>query len=105
MRTFTFLVTGASSGFGARIAQAALNRGHRVIATARNVSKAKESYPEIEQKGGHWLSLDVTAPDTQSIVEKAVQDHDVNVVVNNAGWALRGVLEDLRCAHLTSRSQ
>lgn len=95
MASFTWLITGASSGLGANITLAALNAGHGVVATARNIAKARESYPEIEQKGGHWLTLDVTSPETQNVVEKAVQEHNVNVVVNNAGYALRGVLEDL----------
>ena len=96
MSSYTFLVTGASSGLGANIAIAALRAGHKVVGTARNVAKAKESYPEIEQKGGRWLGLDVTSQETQSIVEKAVKEHSINVVVNNAGYALRGVLEDLK---------
>ena len=96
MTAFTFLVTGASSGLGANLALAALDAGHNVVATARNVGRAKESFPTIEEKGGEWLTLDVTSLETQSIVEQAVQQHNVNVVINNAGYALRGVLEDLR---------
>ena len=96
MAPFTFLVTGASSGLGASISLAALHAGHGVVATARNVAKARQSFPGIEQQGGHWVTLDVTSSDTQSIIETAVAKHDINVVVNNAGYALRGVLEDLR---------
>ena len=98
MSQYTWLVTGASSGLGANITLAVLAAGHKVVATARNVAKAKESYPDVEKQGGRWITLDVTSPDTQSIVEKAVQDHNINVVVNNAGYALRGVLEDLTYA-------
>ena len=96
MSTYNWLITGASSGLGAQIVLAALEAGHKVVATARNVAKAQESYPEVEQKGGSWLKLDVTSKDTASIVEKAVKEHAINVIVNNAGYALRGVLEDLR---------
>ncbi len=96
MSQYTFLITGASSGLGANISLAALKAGHNVIATARNVATAEKAFPEIEQKGGRWLTLDVTSPEIHTIVEKAVEDHGVNVVVNNAGYALRGVLEDLR---------
>ena len=95
LHTNICLVTGASSGLGANIALAALKAGHKVVAAARNVSKAKTSYPKIESQGGHWLTLDVTSPDTEKIVSQAVREHNVNVVVNNAGYALRGVLEDL----------
>ena len=93
---FTWLITGASSGLGYNIALAALNAGHGVVATARNVPKAKQDYPDIETKGGHWLKLDVTSNETPRIVREAVEKHNVNVLVNNAGYALRGVLEDLR---------
>lgn len=77
MSTYNWLVTGASSGLGAQIVLAALNAGYKVVATARNVGKAQESYPDIEKKGGHWLKLDVTSKETQSIVEKAVKEHGI----------------------------
>ena len=96
MSTYNWLITGASSGLGAQISLAALRAGHNVVATARNIAKAKQEYPEIEQKGGQWLKLDFTSKETASIVAKTVQENDINVVVNNAGYALRGVLEDLR---------
>jgi NAD(P)-dependent dehydrogenase (short-subunit alcohol dehydrogenase family) len=77
MSTYNWLVTGASSGLGAQIVLAALNAGHKVVATARNVAKAQESYPDIETKGGSWLKLDVTSKETQGIVEKAVKEHGI----------------------------
>ncbi|KAK3110322.1 hypothetical protein LTR53_015487 [Teratosphaeriaceae sp. CCFEE 6253] len=95
MGAFTWLVTGASSGQGAEIALAALRAGHTVIATARNVSNGRAAYPKIEKLGGVWLKLDVTDADAQSTIEGAVKEHGVNVLVNNAGYGLRGVLEDL----------
>ncbi|KAK3679613.1 hypothetical protein LTR37_021363 [Vermiconidia calcicola] len=95
MPSYTWLITGASSGLGASIAHAALDAGHTVIAAARNVAKGRQSHPEIERKGGRWLTLDVTLTETHAIVAQAVRKHNVNVVVNNAGYALRGVLEDL----------
>ncbi|EMC97878.1 hypothetical protein BAUCODRAFT_67463 [Baudoinia panamericana UAMH 10762] len=95
MAQYRWLITGASSGQGAEIALAALRHGYHVIGTARNVVKAKEDYPNLEALGGVWLDLDVTSDDTQAIVERAVKEHSINVVVNNAGYGLRGVLEDL----------
>ena len=95
-RPFSFLVTGGSSGLGLNLALAALRSGHKVIATARNPTKAKQAYPEIEKLGGSWLTLDVTSPDTESIVKKAVDEQGVNVLVNSAGYALLGAIEDLR---------
>lgn len=96
MSSYTWLVTGASSGQGTEIALAALRAGHKVVGTARDVDRARTSCPEVEQLGGDWLRLDVTDADTTSVVQEAVKQHGINVVVNNAGYGLRGVLEDLR---------
>jgi len=95
-RPFHFLITGGSSGLGLNLALAALRSGHKVIATARNPAKAKKASPEVENLGGSWLTLDVTSPDTESIVKKAVEEQGVNVLVNSAGYALLGPLEDMR---------
>lgn len=92
--SFTWLITGASGGLGAALAMHALRAGHRVIAMARNVEKAAMNYPDIEKQGGHWLQLDVTQPNTEEIVRKVVEEKGVNVIVNNAGFGARGVLED-----------
>ncbi len=94
--SFTWLITGASSGQGAEIALAALRAGHTVVATARNTTAGKASHPDIEKLGGVWATLDVTVESAQSTVEALVAQHSVNVVVNNAGYGLRGVLEDLK---------
>jgi NAD(P)-dependent dehydrogenase (short-subunit alcohol dehydrogenase family) len=60
-RPFSFLITGGSSGLGLNLALAALRSGHRVMATARNPTKAKQASPEVEKLGGSWLELDVTS--------------------------------------------
>ncbi|KAL9060198.1 MAG: hypothetical protein Q9162_000812 [Coniocarpon cinnabarinum] len=91
----TWLITGASSGFGASLAIAALNAGHKVLGTARNIAKAQTDYPQIEKNGAKWLQLDVTQPHAESIVAKAVKESNVDVPVNNAGYALKGPLEEL----------
>ncbi|KAJ5104457.1 short-chain dehydrogenase/reductase SDR [Penicillium alfredii] len=93
----TWLVTGASSGLGAAIAETALQAGHKVIATARNPTKAAESNPQITKLGGTWIELDVTSPDTSKIVENAINEAGgaVDVVVNNAGYSLLGSIEDM----------
>jgi NAD(P)-dependent dehydrogenase (short-subunit alcohol dehydrogenase family) len=97
----TWLITGASSGFGAILAEAVLKAGHRVVATARNPVKAAQTCPQIESLGGTWLQLDVTRPDTKETVEEAIREQGrIDVVVNNAGYALLGSVEDMRYALL-----
>lgn len=91
-----WLITGASQGLGLSMALSALKAGHKVIATARNMTKAKSEHPELEGAGGTWLELDVTSHDTQAIVSKAIEEAGgVDVVVNNAGIFLPGNIEDI----------
>lgn len=93
----TWLVTGASSGLGTAIAEAALRAGNRVIATARNPAKAAKENPQMEELGGIWLELDVTSKNTPEKVKDAIQKSGgtIDVVVNNAGYSLLGSIEDM----------
>ncbi len=45
----TWFITGASRGFGALIAEAALAAGHNVVATARDAAAARNSLPDSER--------------------------------------------------------
>jgi NAD(P)-dependent dehydrogenase (short-subunit alcohol dehydrogenase family) len=93
----TWLITGASQGLGLRIALSALKAGHKVIACARNPEKAASEHPDVEAAGGKWLRLDVTSLETQQIVAQAVKEAGgLDVIVNNAGFAMAGTIEDLR---------
>ncbi len=101
----TFLVTGASSGLGLSLALCALRCGHRVIGTARNPSVAASNHPDFEKLGGQWLKLDVSTPACQQVVEAAMTSEQTRhsqesqdpvdwIIVNNAGYALHGTIED-----------
>ena len=94
--SFHFLITGGSSGIGLNLALAALRAGHKVIATARDPNTARHDHPEVEREGGSWLALDVTKPDTETTVRKTAEQQGVNVLVNSAGYALIGAVEDMR---------
>lgn len=88
-----WFITGASSGFGREIALSALQRGHRVIATARDVSKISD----IKQKGAHTLTVDVSAPFSElaDIAASAIQEyHRVDYLVTAAGYILEGAVEE-----------
>ncbi|CAG7939710.1 unnamed protein product [Penicillium salamii] len=100
-----WLVTGASSGLGAAIAEAALQAGHSVIATARNPTKAAEANPQISNLGGLWVELDVTSSDTARAVESAINQAGgvIDVVVNNAGYSLLGSIEDMSEAEIETQ--
>ena len=76
----TAIVTGASSGIGAAIAQALLREGARVVGGARRV----------ERVAGEALSLDVTDPAScERFVGEALERlGGLDVIVNGAGLAL-----------------
>ena len=92
----SWLITGASGGLGAEMAKLALKNGHSVVATARHPDIASRTHPEILQLGGVWKTLDVTDKTTAEKVKTLVDEHDIDVVVNNAGFALLGAIEDIR---------
>ncbi|KAL4063820.1 hypothetical protein J3A83DRAFT_4361908 [Scleroderma citrinum] len=89
-----WLITGTSSGFGRRLVNAVLERGDRVIASARSLETIQDfpSNPDL-----HLLQLDITAG---TEVVKARVDaaaavwKSIDVVVNNAGEGLPGLLEE-----------
>ena len=93
-----WLVTGANSGLGRAISLAALEAGHHVIATARNVAKARNVNPQIEKLGGTWIFVDVTSPDTKDVIASAIKANGgkLDVLVNNAGSYTYGAVEDSR---------
>ncbi len=91
-----WFVTGSSRGFGRHFIEAALARGDQVTATARNTD------PLADLAAAHGdallpLSLDVT--DREAVFEAVRRAHDhfgrLDVVVNNAGYALGGAVEEL----------
>jgi NADP-dependent 3-hydroxy acid dehydrogenase YdfG len=90
-----WFITGSSRGFGRVWAEAALERGDKVAATARSLSSIvglKEKYGENVLT----LELDITKPDQ---VKKAVEQAHahfgrLDIVLNNAGYSLVGTIEE-----------
>ena len=92
-----FFITGCSSGLGLELAHAVLKAGHNVIASSRNPSRTPEAVSTIEELGGAWISLDVTAADVDSRVQDAISKYGpIDVLINNAGYPTGGVLETYR---------
>lgn len=90
-----FLITGVSSGFGRAFAQAALEKGHRVVGTVRN-DDAVASFERLAPGRATAVRLDVT--DIEAI-EPAVAGIEgtigpVDVLINNAGYGHEGTLEE-----------
>lgn len=90
----TWFITGASRGFGARIARLALDQGDNVVATARNadaVIKALGDHPALLA-----LPLDVTDEAQAHAAAAAAVDRfgRIDVLLNNAGFGLLGAVEE-----------
>ncbi|KAF7190198.1 Oxidoreductase BOA17 [Pseudocercospora fuligena] len=93
-KSLVWLITGCSQGLGEAMAKEALQRGEKVIATARD----KASIQHLEKLGATTLALDVTwdAATIAATVEVANAVHGkIDVLVNNAGSLQLGAAEDM----------
>lgn len=92
----TWLITGASRGFGRRLAEAVLERGEQVLATARRPEQLADL---VERYGAsvRTTALDVTdAAAARAAVAAAVAEFGrLDVVVNNAGYANSAPIEEM----------
>ena len=90
-----WLITGCSSGFGRALAEAALERGDKVVATARNSTALLELAARWPGTA-HAAELDVTDPARcEAVVAETLQVFGrLDVLVNNAGYGLVGSLEE-----------
>ena len=93
------VVTGSSSGIGFEIALTLARNGFQTYATMRNLAKIEniKSIASKENLPIHIEQLDVIDNNSvtnaiQAIVSKADR---IDVLVNNAGYALAGAFEDL----------
>jgi len=103
MASMTWLITGCSSGFGFSLAYRALQAGHHVVASSRNPSKTPELVQQIEKAGGKWVALDVTFSPEQ--LQKIVNEYQIDVLVNNAGYSVLGAVEDISDAQAHSQME
>ncbi|TDK65626.1 SDR family oxidoreductase [Sapientia aquatica] len=83
------LVTGASSGLGARFAKVLAQAGAQVVLAARRIDRLKELRAEIEAEGGaaHMVELDVTdyASIKSAIAHAETEAGPIDILINNAG--------------------
>ena len=94
-RDKVWFITGSSTGFGRELAEQALEKGYKVVATARKtetIADLVEKYPETARA----VQLDVTnADDVKNSVEQAINEFGrIDVLVNNAGYGLGGGIEE-----------
>src|ERR1700761_1807769 len=91
----TIFITGASRGFGKLWAEALLQRGDKVVATARD----PRTLDDLVSKYGDNilpLQLDVNdrAADFAAIAKAKAHFGSIDVLINNAGYGLFGAIEE-----------
>jgi NAD(P)-dependent dehydrogenase (short-subunit alcohol dehydrogenase family) len=94
-----WFITGASKGFGREWSIAALQRGDRVAATARDTSTLDDLVVEF---GDRVLPIELDVTDRTRDYDAVSTAHAhfgrLDVVVNNAGYGHFGVVEEITAA-------
>jgi len=87
-----WFITGASGGLGLALTEKVLAQGHLVVAAVRRIEAMqalKQAYPDLLEVE----SVDLT--DREQVQAAAARHPDVDVVVNNAGGAVIGAVEEM----------
>lgn len=100
------VITGTSSGFGLLTSVELAKAGYRVVATMRDLSRRAK----LDQSAGaagvadkiDLRALDVTHfPNIAIFIDTVVRDYGrIDVLVNNAGFAVAGFAEDIKLEEL-----
>lgn len=102
----TWFITGASRGFGREWTIAALERGDRVAATARDVTTLDDL---VERFGDAVLPLPLDVTDHAAVGAAVTRAHEhwgrLDVVVNNAGYGQFGMIEEVSEAELRDQME
>jgi len=95
----TIFITGASAGLGKSTAKLFQSKGWKVIATMRKPENETEL---TKLENVTVLKLDITDnAQIEDTAQKVIQQYTVDVVLNNAGYGLIGVLEALTDEQIT----
>lgn len=91
----TIFITGASRGFGKLWAEALLQRGDKVAATARDLSALDDL---VAKYGDNILPLQLDVNDRAADIAAINKAHEhfgsIDVLINNAGYGLFGTVEE-----------
>ncbi len=93
------LVTGASGGIGAEIARELARRGHNVLLVARRKARLEALAEELSGEFGiraETIASDLSKPASRSRIQGRVTELglDVEILINNAGFATGGAFSE-----------
>ncbi len=90
-----WFITGASSGFGKSLAEHAIEKGYKVVATARRKEKLEKLQATAPEQVLP-LQMDVTQrEEVKQAIEKAIAHWGkIDILINNAGYGIVGALEE-----------
>lgn len=90
-----WFVTGASGGLGRHITEYALEQGDSVTATVRRA----DALDDLTDTYGNRLTVEVLdltrSEDVDEVVRKVSAKGQIDIVVNNAGFAVVGAVEEM----------
>jgi short-subunit dehydrogenase len=97
--TAAALITGASGGIGAEIARELARRGHNVVLVARRKPRLEALAEELSGEYGiraETIASDLAKPASRSRIAGRVTELklDIDVLVNNAGFATGGAFHE-----------
>lgn len=100
------LITGTSSGFGRALAEAVLQRGGRVVLTARNPAHVSDLAERYSDKA-LAIGLDITDDSQRHAAIGAALEHfgRLDVLVNNAGRGSLGAAEEFSSAQIRAQME
>ena len=95
------VVTGSSTGIGRETSLILAKEGFRTYATMRNLDKSSDIMSRATREDLALTVLQMDVDDNKSVndtIERIMKDNDrIDVVVNNAGYALIKFLRNQRC--------
>ena len=85
------LVTGASAGIGESFTRLLASKGYNIALVARDEARMHERAAALREKYGvqtYVLKADLATAEGCSAVEKYLQEFDIDVLINNAGFGI-----------------
>ena len=95
-KTKTWIITGASRGFGLEISKAVLASGDNVVATVR--SKPEELAAKLDHHPKLYVAILDISDEAQAIkvaAQSVEKIGSIDVLANNAGFGLLGGVEEI----------